>query len=64
MKRPAGKCRWCGAELMSRQALGRHEAATCPHRPKAETEAPPDPEERPRWRQVTQAGNAVGWIRE
>lgn len=88
MRKPYGKCRYCGAEIMSKANLERHESVTCPHRPITDLQAMADDsersrcrqveqqlednrreacvksEERPRWRQVTQAGGAIGWIRQ
>lgn len=52
---------------MSRSGLENHERNTCPKlaEPEPEPELAQAEEEKPvRWRQVTQAGGAIGWIRE
>lgn len=54
MKKPAGTCRYCGSEFMSKQSLKAHEEKTCKEKPeKGESE---------RWRKRAQFGNNTIWV--
>lgn len=59
--RIVGKCRYCGQQFMSKPGLAKHERETCPERPDAEVVPEALPQDR--WRKVTCAGGATGWIR-
>lgn len=65
MKAPVGKCRYCGAEFMSRSGLQNHEQKTCEQRTGREEKLVQEsaPEQPPRWRQVNRIGGGIGWVR-
>ena len=57
MRQPAGECRYCGREFMSKQSLAKHEAENCPERvPEA---AKPAHE---RWRRRQMLGGQTVWV--